>query len=87
MNINWMVRFKNKAFWLSAIPALLLLAQQVCAMFGVSLDTTDLSRQLTGLTGTVFTLLALLGVVNDPTTAGLSDSQSARTYTQPKKGE
>ena len=36
--INWKVRIKNKTFWLSLIPALLLLAQALGAVFGLSLD-------------------------------------------------
>ena len=36
-------------------------------------------------TRTVFGLLALLGVVNDPTTTGVSDSTQALTYQNPKK--
>ena len=32
--INWVVRIKNKNFWLAAIPALLLLVQTVAALFG-----------------------------------------------------
>lgn len=87
MNINWSVRFKNKTFWLALIPALLLLVQQVAALAGVSLQLDGIQQQLSGLVGTVFTLLALLGVVNDPTTEGVSDSAQAMGYTQPRKGE
>ena len=85
MKINWTVRFKNKAFWLALIPAVLLLIQQICAMFGLGLDLSTLQEQLLGIVGTVFTLLALFGVVNDPTTAGGSDSDQAMTYQEPKK--
>lgn len=83
--INWTVRLKNKAFWIAIIPALLLLAQQVCALVGVDLDIAGLSDQLISIVGTVFAILALLGVVNDPTTAGLSDSDLAMTYDKPKE--
>ena len=37
MSINWRVRIKNKAFWVALIPAVLLLIQQVCGVFGVTL--------------------------------------------------
>ena len=87
MSINWTVRLKNKAFWLALIPSLLLLVQQLAAVCGFTLDLTALQEQLMGLAGTVFTLLALFGVVNDPTTAGASDSASALGYTEPQKGE
>ena len=56
-------------------------------MCGFTLDLTALQEQLMGLAGTAFTLLALFGVVNDPTTAGASDSARALGYTEPQKGE
>lgn len=85
MKINWTVRLKNKTFWLTAIPALLLLGSQILALYGVTWDYTPLAQQLSAITGTVFGLLALLGVVNDPTTTGVSDSSQALTYQKPKK--
>lgn len=87
MKINWKVRSKNKYFWLALIPALILLVQQVLGVFGVSLDASELQEQLIAIVGTVFTLLALVGVVNDPTTEGISDSKNALTYTEPKAGD
>lgn len=84
MKINWLVRLKNKAFWIAIIPAVLLLAQQVCALFGVELNVAGVSDQLIAIVGTAFSILALIGVVNDPTVAGMSDSEQAMTYTEPK---
>lgn len=86
MSINWKVRVRNKAFWVALIPALLLLVQQVCAVVGVQLDFGQLQDQLTAIVGTVFTLLAILGIVADPTTAGVGDSEQAMGYTEPKEG-
>ena len=86
MSINWKVRAKNKTFWLALIPAVLLLAQQVAGLFGVALDFGELQAQLISIVGTVFTLLAILGIVADPTTAGVGDSERAMGYTEPKEG-
>lgn len=83
MKINWTVRIKNKAFWVAIVPALLLLAQQICSLFGVTLEVAGLSEQLISIIGTVFAVLTLLGVVTDPTTNGVSDSERAMTYTEP----
>ena len=85
MKINWTVRIKNKAFWVTIIPAVLLLAQQIFAMFGVELNIAGVSNQLVSIVGTVFGILALIGIVNDPTTSGMSDSKQAMTYEAPKK--
>ena len=81
--INWTVRFKNKMFWLGLIPLVLLLIQQVCAIFGIVLDFGVLQEQLLAIVGTVFALLGLLGVVVDPTTEGVGDSERALGYEQP----
>ena len=85
MKINWKVRIKNKTFWVAFIPTALILITQIFALFGVTLDFTGLSEQLLGIVGTVFALAALFGVVNDPTTAGVSDSSQAMLYGEPKK--
>ena len=82
--INWKVRIKNKAFWILFIPALLLLIQQICAIFGVTIDISGLSDQLLEVVKTVFLILGLLGIVVDPTTSGVSDSAQAMTYEKPK---
>lgn len=86
MKINWKARIKNKAFWAAIIPADLLLVQQVCAVVGVQLDLAALQAQLVAIVGTVFAILAILGIVADPTTAGLGDSEQAMGYTEPKEG-
>ena len=85
MNINWKVRIRNKNFWLALIPALLLLVQLVAAPFGYKWDFGVLNQQLAAIINAVFALLSILGVVNDPTTAGSSDSAQALTYEEPRK--
>ena len=75
-NINWKLRFKNKATLLAIAGTLILLAQQL----GLKLPDN-----IEDVVNTVLTLLVLLGVVNDPTTAGVGDSAEALTYTEPKK--
>lgn len=84
--INWSVRFKNKAFWVAFIPAVLLLAQVIASVFGVTLDLGDLGNKLLAVVNALFAVLALLGIVTDPTTAGVSDSTQAMSYDKPKEG-
>lgn len=83
--INWIVRIKNKNFWLAIIPAVLLLVQTVAAVFGFTLDLGEIGDKLLAVVNAVFGVLVILGVVNDPTTAGISDSKQARTYISPKE--
>lgn len=86
MKINWKVRFANKAFWASLIPAALLLVQVAAAVFGYTLDLGDIGNKLLAVLNALFAVLAILGVVNDPTTQGMvKDSQRALTYDRPKK--
>lgn len=83
--INWTVRIKNKTFWLAVIPAVLLLVQAVAAVFGITLDLGDIGNKLIAVVNAAFGVLVVLGVVVDPTTAGISDSKQARGYNWPKE--
>ena len=85
MKINWLVRVKNKAFWVAIIPAVLLVVQAVAAVFGYTLDFGDLGNKLLAVVNAVFSVLVILGIVSDPTTEGITDSKQALTYTAPKK--
>lgn len=85
MKINWKVRIKSKTFWLAVIPAVLLLIQAVAAVFGYTLDLGDLGNRLVDVVNTLFVVLTTIGVVTDPTTAGISDSPQALTYEAPKE--
>lgn len=86
--INWRVRIRNRNFWLAIIPAVLLLITQIGAIFGFQIDTALIGEQLAAVVSTVFLILTILGIVADPTTEGISDSELAMTYNVPKpKGE
>ena len=84
MKINWKVRLKNKAFWLAIVPALLLVIQTVASLFGYAWDFVVLNQQIAAVINAVFAVLAILGVVTDPTTAGMTDSDRAMEYTKPE---
>lgn len=75
--INWIVRIKNKAFWVALIPAILLLIQAIAAVFGFTIDLGD---KLLTVINALFAVLAILGAVVDPTTPGTGDSERALTY-------
>lgn len=85
--INWKVRINNKAFWIALIPALAVLVKSVAALCGVTLDLDPIVAKLLDVVEAVFVVLAIMGIVNDPTTAGLSDSNRAKTYEKPYKDE
>lgn len=83
--INWKVRVKNKNFWITLIPAILLLVQVVANVFGYTLDLGDLGNKLLAVVNALFAVLSILGIVTDPTTQGVADSNLAMTYETPKK--
>ena len=83
--INWRVRFANKQFWMAVIPALALVIQAVAAVFGWELDFTTLVGKILVVVDAVFALLVILGIVVDPTTAGIGDSVRAMEYAEPRK--
>ena len=85
--INWKVRIKNKVFWIALIPAVLLLVQTGCSVFGVELDFGTLQDKLLAVVNALFAVLVILGIVADPTTEGLGDSKRAMTYEEPWSDE
>lgn len=85
MNINWKVRFGNKQWVISFLSAVLLLIQVVAAVFGYTLDLGDLGNKLIAVINALFAVLVLLGVVTDPTTPGVNDSEQAMTYGKRKE--
>ena len=83
--INWKVRIKNDKFWIALIPAVLLLIQAVAAVFGFNLDLSELGNRLLDVVNALFAVLAIMGVVGDPTTDGIGDSERALNYDRPAK--
>lgn len=81
--INWKVRVKNKAFWVALVPAVILVVQLVAGLFGWSIDLTNISGKLVAIVDAVFAVLTILGIVQDPTTKGIKDSERALTYKEP----
>ena len=82
MKINWKLRFQNKTTLTAIILALVALVYQVLGLFGVVPKISQ--DELTTVIGMVINLLCLLGIVIDPTTAGVGDSTRALTYDTPR---
>ncbi len=83
MKINLKLRFKNATTLLSLAVAVIAFIYQVCGIVGcVPPINQDMVVQLVGI---VVNILVALGIVVDPTTAGIGDSEQALGYTEPKK--
>ncbi|PIC73714.1 phage holin [Sporosarcina sp. P17b] len=85
MKINWKVRAKNKLFWLALVPAFLLVVQIIAGWFGYEFAADLVGEEAAALINAVFALLAILGIVVDPTTDGTDDSDQAMRYQEPRK--
>nr|DAW36039.1 MAG TPA: holin [Caudoviricetes sp.] len=83
MMINWKVRILNKTFWITLVPALALLLQTFLAVFNIRLEIGDTTEKLLVFVNALFAVLVIVGIVNDPTTSGVSDSTRAMTYERP----
>lgn len=81
--MNLLVRMKNRAFWLTFIPAVFIAVQLVLRGMGIEVDLTEVQNDLLELVNAIFAVLAVLGVAIDPTTAGVADSDRAMGYTEP----
>ena len=81
MKLNWRVRFKNKV-WLGSFLSLIVgFVYSMLALFDVFPEVTQ--SLVLQLMNQVLTFLGLIGVIVDPTTAGISDSDRAMSYSQP----
>lgn len=87
MQINWIVRIKNKSFWLALIPAIAVLVGAVANVFGITLQLDGIAEKLVNVVYAVFAVLGILGIVIDPTTSGIGDSERALGYTKPWEDE
>ena len=83
MNINWKVRFQNKAFLTGLISLVVVFIYDLLQLLGIAPVVTQ-SAVMQVAEG-ILTILGMVGVIADPTTNGLSDSKQAMTYTSPKK--
>ena len=85
MKINWKVRLKNKTWWLTFVPAVIVAVEVIAAAFGVGFDVDNATAQAVMVINAIFAVLAAIGVNVDVTTAGIGDSEQALTYTTPKE--
>jgi phi LC3 family holin len=87
--INWKVRFKNRQWVMAFIAQLFIVVQLLLAGLN-SLGITDfqltdaIQQSILNFVNAVFILLSMMGIIQDPTTKGMSDSERAMTYKDPK---
>ncbi len=85
MKINWTARLKNPVFWTTIIPAIVTCVYAVLGAIGIVPALTE--NMVLNIMTVVITALTALGVLVDPTTAGIGDSKLAMTYKAPRKDD
>lgn len=85
MKINWKARFKNPVFWMTVIPAVVSCVYAILGAFGIVPALTE--NMVLNIAAAIITALTTLGVLVDPTTAGINDSHLAMTYKAPRKDD
>ena len=81
LKLNWKVRFKNKV-WLGSFCSLIIgFVYSMLALFDIFPQVTQ--NLVVQLLNQVLTFLGLIGVIVDPTTAGIGDSDRAMGYEMP----
>lgn len=83
MKINWKVRLRNKAWLMSIIALIITFVYDLLAMLEIVPTVTE--EWIMGIVQTALTLLTALGVLIDPTTQGVADSERAMLYVEPGK--
>lgn len=80
--INWKVRVKKKSFWVAIVSAIALFINNITGAVG--LDYSASIEQSVDVITSILTVLAGLGIIIDPTTKGVKDSEKATEYTKPR---
>ena len=85
MKINWKVRFKNTVWLGSFISLIVGFIYNMLALFEIFPTVTQ--NAVMQVINQVLTFLGLIGVIVDPTTAGMGDSERAMGYEVPYQDE
>ena len=78
MKLNWKARFKNKTFVISFVTLIVAFVYQMLGLFGIVPSISESS--IVNVVTIIINILATFGVLVDPTTNGVSDSDRALTY-------
>ena len=80
--INWKLRLQNTTTLITLATTIVAAVYSILATFGVTPSITQ--DQTLNLVVAAVSVLVSIGVVTDPTTAGVSDSKQALSYETPK---
>lgn len=85
MKLNWKVRFRNKIWLTSFISLIVGFIYNVLSAFEIFPSVTQ--SAIMQIIGNILEFLGMIGVIIDPTTAGINDSNRAMTYEVPYRDD
>lgn len=85
MKIKWKLRLQNKATLIALSTAIIAFIYQILGLIGIAPSISE--SQIVECAGMLINILAMLGIVIDPTTAGVNDSAQVLKYDEPKGGK
>lgn len=82
MKLNWKLRLQNKTTLLSLVGCVVAFVYQLAGILGYTIPTNQ--DEVVQMLGLFISMLVAVGVIVDPTTKGIGDSEQARIYTEPR---
>lgn len=83
MKLKWKLRFQNKATLSALIAAAVTFVYQIMGIFGIVPGISE--KEVIEWFGIILNLLVVLGIITDPSTAGIGDTKKVMEYTEPRK--
>ena len=87
VKLNMQVRLRSRQFWLGIVGATGTFALSLANAFGLEVYASPWVEAIEGVLAATLTVLTLIGVLTDPTTAGISDSSQALQYVKPRSDD
>lgn len=80
--INWKLRFKNKTTLVAMCGASVTFIYQMMSLLGVTPKVSQ--NEIVQLIGLIINIFVAMGIITDPTTKGVADSDTALGYKEPR---
>jgi phi LC3 family holin len=85
IKINWKARFKNKTFLVSFCALIISFIYECLSLLGVAPSVSE--NDVLQIIYIIINILGVMGVIIDPTTKGICDSERALTYYNNEAGD
>lgn len=80
--MNWKLRLRNRATLIALCGMTLSLIYTICGLLNITPKISE--SEIANIIAIIIELLCALGIITDPTTKGIKDSEIAMTYQEPR---